>query len=128
MMIPIGIASVLTLGIAFERFWALRRVKIVPPPAWEEVKSLLDQREIDRARARVAEDELPVCRMLHAGLLHWEGNLEQVSSALTEAGQREADDLQKNLPALQGIASISPLLGLLGTVLGMIQSFYVVAQ
>ncbi|MEE8143625.1 MAG: MotA/TolQ/ExbB proton channel family protein, partial [Planctomycetota bacterium] len=63
-----------------------------------------------------------------AGLLHWEDDLQDVSTALVEAGQREADDLQKNLPALQGIASVSPLLGLLGTVTGMIQSFYTVAR
>ncbi len=128
LMIPIGIASILTLGFALERIWALRRIKIVPPGIWQDVKSLLERGEIQRARECVAGEEFPVSRMIHAGLQHWEEGLQDVSTALVEAGQREADDLQRNLPALQGIASVSPLLGLLGTVTGMIQSFYTVAR
>lgn len=128
LMIPIAIASIIMLALALERIIALRRSKIVPSGVWSTVQGQLEQGRIDLARKEVDAEHFPVSRMLNSGLLFWESNLEELSRALDEAGQREADRLQKNLPALQGIASVAPLLGLLGTVVGMIQSFFTVAK
>lgn len=128
LMIPIGVASILMLALALERLIALRRARIVPKSVWVSVQKQLSEGRIDLARKDVGTEKFPVSRMLNSGLLFWESNLEQLSKALDEAGQREADHLQKNLPALQGIASVAPLLGLLGTVVGMIQSFFTVAK
>jgi biopolymer transport protein ExbB len=100
----------------------------VPAGTWQEVRSDLKDGQVAAARGKVADELSPVSRMLHAGLIHWEDGLKDVSAALEDAGQREADDLHKHLPALQGIASVAPLLGLLGTVVGMIKCFYTVAQ
>ena len=66
--------------------------------------------------------------MLAAGLDRWEEGTPELLAELEEAGQREADELNTHLPALQGIASVAPLLGLLGTVVGMIRSFYTIAK
>lgn len=128
LMIPIGLASILMLALALERFWALRWGRIVPNSIWEDVRSKLAAGEVETARSGVSDGRFPVSRMLHSGLSQWEHQVDDVSRALDEAGQREADDLLKGLPALQGIASVAPLLGLLGTVVGMIQAFFTVAK
>lgn len=128
LMIPIAVASILMLALTLERLVALRRRRIVPGSVWSSVQKQLADGRIDLARKEVGSEQYPVSRMLNSGLLFWESNLEQLSKALDEAGQREADHLQKNLPALQGIASVAPLLGLLGTVVGMIQSFFIIAK
>lgn len=128
LMIPIALASVLMVGLALERVWALRRGRIGPAALWPKVRESLAQGELDEARAQVSGEESPLARVLHAGLLQWEDDTRDVSAALEDAGLRESDDMQKNLPALQGVASVAPLLGLLGTVVGMIKSFLVVAR
>ncbi len=128
LMIPIGLASILMLALALERLWALRRGRIIPNAIWEGVRTKLAAGELDAARDEVSDGRFPVSRMLHSGLEEWDRQFEDVSRALDEAGQREADDLSKGLPALQGIASVAPLLGLLGTVVGMIQAFFTVAK
>lgn len=128
LMIPIALASVLMLGLAIERLVALRRGRIVPKGIWPSVREKLAKGDVRSARAEVGDERTPVSRMLHAGLLHWDTGVDGLSKALDEAGQREADELQNNLSSLQAIASVAPLLGLLGTVVGMIQSFLVIAQ
>ena len=128
LMIPIALCSILTVGLAIERAISLRQIKVAPTDLWDDVEARLSDRDIDGAREVVAGSDLPLGRMLHAGLVHWEDSLSDVAAALEDAGQREADDLERNLPALQGVVSVAPLLGLLGTVVGMIQSFYTVAK
>lgn len=128
LMIPIGLASILTLGLAIERLWALRRGRILPDAVWSDVKIELEGGNIVSARERVAGRETALHRMLAAGLDRWDDGRDELSDELEESGQREADELQMHLPALQGIASVAPLLGLLGTVVGMIRSFYTIAK
>ncbi len=128
LMVPIGLASILMVGVAFERAWALRRSQIVPADTWSRAEEQLSAGKVDLVRRDVEPGESPVARMLRTGLIHWEEPRPEFKRGLEDAGQREADRLQKNLGALQGIASVAPLLGLLGTVLGMIQSFFTVAQ
>ena len=128
LMIPIGACSILTLGLAIERLWALRRGAIIPDGLWSEVRQDLRDGQVDAVRAKVSSGETPLARVVHAGLIHWKEATADVKAGLEDAGLREADDLQKHLPALQGIASVAPLMGLLGTVVGMIRSFYVIAK
>jgi biopolymer transport protein ExbB len=128
LMIPIGLASVLTLGLAIERLYALRRAHILPEGLWRSVRSDLETGNVAAARAHVAAKGSALARMLAAGLEYWEDDRAELAAALEEAGQREVDELHLHLPALQGIASIAPLLGLLGTVVGMIQAFYTIAK
>lgn len=127
-MVPIALASILMLGVTLERSWALRRNRICPPGLPVQVTEALTRGDLADARRLVEDDATPIARVLHSGLLHWEDDLADVSHALEDTGLREADDMQKHLPALQGVASVSPLLGLLGTVVGMIKSFLQVAK
>lgn len=128
LMIPIGLASVLTLGLAIERLYALRRGHILPAGLWRDVQGALAGGNVPGARELVSGRGSALARMLSAGLERWEDGRSELAMALEEAGQREVDELHLHLPALQGIASIAPLLGLLGTVVGMIQAFYTIAK
>ena len=128
LMIPIGLASILTLGLAIERLWALRKGRILPSGVWRDVRTELEGGNVDAARTRIAGDNTSLGRMLASGLERWEDGPVELAAELEEAGQREVDELNTHLPALQGIASVAPLLGLLGTVVGMIRSFYTIAK
>ncbi len=128
LMIPIALASVLTLGLAIERLFALRRGRILPRELWRDVQVELEGGNVRAARDRVAGRSSALARMLDSGLERWDDGQEELNSALEEAGMRETDELNVHLPALQGIASVAPLLGLLGTVVGMIRSFYTIAK
>lgn len=128
LMIPIGLASILTLGLAIERLWALRKGRILPSGVWRDVKTELEGGNVAAARTRVADDNTSLGRMLASGLDRWDDGPIELAAELEEAGQREVDELNTHLPALQGIASVAPLLGLLGTVVGMIRSFYTIAK
>ncbi len=128
LMIPIALASILTLGLAIERLWALQRRRILPREVWRDVKTELEGGNLAGARRRADENRTALGRMLASGLERWEDGTKELTHELEEAGQREADDLNTHLPALQGIASVAPLLGLLGTVVGMIKSFYTIAK
>ncbi|MEM7164508.1 MAG: MotA/TolQ/ExbB proton channel family protein [Planctomycetota bacterium] len=128
LMIPIALASVLTVALAIERVIALRRSRVLPAGIWESVQEKLRADDVLAARKIVADEESALERVIHAGLFHWEDELRDVAAAVEDCGLREADDLQRNLPGLQGVASVAPLLGLLGTVVGMIQSFLQVAK
>ena len=128
LMVPIALASILTLGLGIERLWALRRARIVPSDLWADVRTAVQGGHLTAARDRVAEGRTALARMLSAGLERWDEGVDALAAELDDAGQREADTLDLHLPALQGIASVAPLLGLLGTVVGMIRSFYTIAK
>lgn len=128
LMIPIALASILTLGLAIERLWALQRRRILPKNVWRDVKAQLEGGDLEGARRRAEEDRTALGRMLASGLDRWGDGPTELNQEFEEAGMREADVLNTHLPALQGIASVAPLLGLLGTVVGMIRSFYTIAK
>lgn len=128
LMYPIGLASILMLGLVLERWWVLRPKRIVPPMLWHSVQHHLQRGEVEGARESVARKDSPVARMLNEGLRYWNQDNATLARELEDAGQREADELLRNLPALQATASISMLLGLLGTIFGMIQCFFTVAK
>lgn len=128
LMIPIALASVLTVALAIERLLALRRSRVFPRGVWEGVQAKLQAADLAGAQQLVAAEGSALERVIHAGLLHWDEDVRDIAAAVEDTGLRESDDLQRNLPGLQGVASVAPLLGLLGTVVGMIQSFLQVAK
>ncbi len=128
LMLPIAGVSVLMIGISIERAISLRKSSICPQELWDEIKEMLGAGKVEEARLLLDGDQRPLARMLYSAVLRWDDSCQELTSAIEDSGQREADDLQKNLPALQGVASISPLMGLLGTVVGMIKAFLLVAK
>lgn len=129
LMIPIAACSVLGLAFFLERLWQLRRTRILPRAFVSRLYELLEEGELDRAEELCRQTDSPLAAMVVAALEHPDADRETLKERVEEVGQREAFHLERFVGALGAIATISPLLGLLGTVVGMIDVFQdVVAQ
>ncbi len=122
-MYPILIASFVALAVAIERAWALRRVRIIPEPIVRQVLRLVSSGRISEAIEVCRSDGGPFSRIVISGLQWWEQGPDAVKEAIEDAGRREVPLLMRALGVIGTVASISPLLGLFGTVTGMIKVF-----
>ncbi|MEO0605234.1 MAG: MotA/TolQ/ExbB proton channel family protein [Myxococcota bacterium] len=122
-MVPIGICSVVALATFLERLWTLRRARVVPRSVVVEVIELIRQRRFDDAVTLTRKEPSAISRVLEVALLDREAPRAQIKERVEEIGRREAAELERFVPILGTIASIAPLLGLLGTVGGMIVTF-----
>ncbi len=120
---PILVLSIIALGIFLERLWVLRRRHIIPEDKLKSVENLLLRKKVPDARSRCQQIHAPVARIFLAGLNNYGASRPFVQEAMEERGKAEALDLKKYLGLLQTVASVCPLLGLLGTVSGMIKVF-----
>ena len=127
-MYPLGLCSVLALALAVERFISLKRDKILPP---EFVAGIKDEfsgaDDIDKAVAYCEDRPSPISNIFKAGIGRVMHGAASIEKAIEDAGSREVDKLKRSLRPLSVIATVAPLLGLLGTVLGMIETFEVIA-
>lgn len=129
MMIPIGLCSFVALTVIIERVISLRRGKVIPRAFLDGLRKLLKDFPGDTARAAAycAKNGSPVANVFAAGIKKLDRPIEVVEKHIEEAGEREALKLRKYLRALAVIASVAPLMGLLGTIFGMITAFQTVA-
>ncbi len=123
LMLPILLCSVLALAIVVERFWSLQRKRIVPRHLVAQVWHWQRSGEIDDQRIEALSKSSPLGRVLAAGLLNREHPREIMKESVEESGRQVVHELERYLNTLGTIASITPLLGLLGTVIGMIHVF-----
>jgi len=123
-MVPLGIGSVLALAIAIERSLSLRRQNIIPDGFMETVVARWGD-DADEEQTLEYCDEVggPVGHIFKSGILRMEDGPAAVEKAIEDSGCREANILKRSLRGLSVIATVSPLLGLLGTVYGMISAF-----
>jgi len=120
---PIVFASILALGIIAERFWSLRQSQVAPATLLPAVVQELKQKGVNAEMlARLAQGS-SLGRVFAAGLKNVKSSREIMKESIEEAGRAAAYDLERFLTTLGTIASISPLLGLLGTVIGMVEIF-----
>jgi len=127
LMTPILLCSVIALAITIERFYNLREPKIHPQDFVTKMKKLLNERKINEAIAICSNSFSPISRIMETGILKIGSCRDEIKEAIEHAGKRESSNLRKYLAVLATIAGISPLLGLLGTVTGMIKAFQVIA-
>ncbi len=129
LMIPIGICSLILVAFVFERAISLRRERVVPKPFVTRFLQQLADGELDREQslALCEENGSPVAQVLKAAVRKWGRPAVEVEQAIIDAGERVTNGLRRYLRVLNGVATVSPLLGLLGTVVGMIRSFNAVA-
>lgn len=120
---PLIIASVIALALIIERSLALRRAKILPPRLLNDVLSLHAKRQVSNDVVDKLEDSSPLGRVLAAALRNERAPREVAHEAVANAGGHAAHELSRNLSLLGSIGSIAPLMGLLGTVIGMIEIF-----
>lgn len=125
-MIPIALCSLVAVTLIVERLLSLRPSRVMPPAFLAGVRPALA-----RGHASAAEfcraNPSPLSRILEAGLRRWDRPIEQVEKHIGEAGLRETTLLRKNFRGLVVITAVAPLLGLLGTIFGMITAFRTVA-
>lgn len=129
LMIAIGICSFVLLVFVFERAISLRRGRIIPRPF---VKRFLEQLRGGHLDAESAVDlcdknRSPVAEVFKAAVKKWGKPSVEVEQAIIDSGERASNSLRRYLRLINGIATVSPLLGLLGTVLGMIRAFNAIA-
>jgi biopolymer transport protein ExbB len=123
LMIPILGSSVIALAFFMERLWALQRTKIVPPRFVEVVKKMLRERRFEEAEGLCQANESPIAAMLEAGIAQAGRPRAIIKEVMLEKGEREMFFMERFTGALGAIATVAPLMGLLGTVVGMIAVF-----
>lgn len=125
-MIPIGIASVVGLAVFLERVVALRWAAVIPPVLIREVEELLRQERLGDVVAAAKKHPSAAARVTLTAVDAAGQSRAQIKERLEEVGRREAAELERFSAVLGTVASIAPLLGLLGTVWGMILTFEVI--
>jgi biopolymer transport protein ExbB len=130
LMIPILFCSIVLLVFVIERLFYLRRARIIPRPFVRGVIEQLEQQQLDREEALslCEENGSPIAELFTAALKKWGRPAVEVEQAILDAGERVTSQLRKYLRLFNAISNLSPLLGLLGTVLGMIDAFNSIAQ
>jgi biopolymer transport protein ExbB len=127
-MWPIIFCSILSMAIIGERLWSLRKKRILPADLVPKVWSLAREKKLDDTTIRRIKVSSPLGAILAAGLANSPYGREVMKESIEEVGRQVAHELEKYLNTLGTIASVAPLLGLLGTVFGMIQTFNAITQ
>ena len=120
---PLLLASIIAVALIIERASALRRVKIVPQGLLPSVVGDYRQGGVTEQMLRRLDNHSPLGRVFAAGLRNVSSSREVMKESIEEAGRGAAHELERFLTSLGTIASISPLMGLFGTVVGMIEIF-----
>ncbi|MFT6624274.1 MAG: biopolymer transport protein ExbB [Cycloclasticus sp.] len=128
LMVPIIACSIISLAIIGERFWSLSSKKINPSQLVSSVWKLHKANQLDKSRVQSLSVSSPLGRVLAAGIMNQSHGREIMKESVEEAGRQVVHELEKYLNTLGTIASITPLLGLLGTVIGMIKVFAAIME
>lgn len=123
LMVPILLCSTLAMAIIIERFWTLRKSKVTPVGLGATVEDWAARHELDERHLHQLRVESPLGRIYAAALRNRKRSREIIKEAVEDTGRHVVHDLERFLNTLGTIAGISPLLGLLGTVIGMIKVF-----
>lgn len=123
LMVPISFCSVLALGIVLERLFNLRHRRIVRMDILQRVEELLREKKIHEATTLCKRYQSAMTRILYAAILNHDLDKTEIKEIIEDAGRQEVPSLERYLSILGTIANISPLLGLLGTVLGIMKVF-----
>ncbi len=123
LMFPIILCSVAALAIILERLWTLQMKRVVPENLVAQVWQMHRSNELSPAHVTAVREGSPLGRILAAGLVNRTHTREVMKEAIEEVGRAVVHELERYINTLGTIASITPLLGLLGTVIGMIKVF-----
>lgn len=128
--IPFALATLLAIWFTVERIVVLRRGRVIPRPFVQRFLKLLEEGELDRDEAlQICEENgSPLALVFAHGIRKWGKASVEVEQAMIDGGERQVSSLRKHLRVINGVASIAPLIGLLGTVWGMLESFNKIAQ
>jgi biopolymer transport protein ExbB len=122
-MAPLILCSVLALAIIAERLWSLRRGRVIPKQLLAQVWQMARSQQLDATRIDGLRQASPLGRVLAAGLLNQHSSREVMKECIEETGRHVVHELARYLNTLGTIAAITPLLGLLGSVTGLMHVF-----
>jgi biopolymer transport protein ExbB len=123
-MIPILLLSVIAVYIFFDRYFAIKKASKFDNSLLDQVKAYITTGKIDAAIALCRSNSNPAARMMEKGISRIGRPLADVNGAIEVVGNLEISKLEKGLPTLASVAGGAPMIGFLGTVMGMIQAFY----
>ena len=127
-MYPILLCSITALAIFVERIWNLRHSQVVPPDFVPQVEELIRRGNIPEATMLCHQDKSSIARVLLVGIRNFGKKREVIKEYLEEVGRHESASLERFVEGLGTIAGVSTMLGLLGTISGMIKIFTVVSS
>ncbi|PHQ26443.1 biopolymer transporter ExbB [Marinobacter guineae] len=123
LMVPIVACSILALAIILERFWTLRPTRVAPPQTINELWRWIKKKELNGRKLKALQGSSPLGRILAGGLINAKHGREIMKESIEHEASQVIHDLERFLNPLGTVATITPLLGLLGTVIGMIKVF-----
>lgn len=123
LMAPILLSSIIAIGIIVERLWFLQRDRVIPTHLVGQVRQRIVQQQLDPGFIEALRGSSPLGRVLAAGLTNRNQPRELIKESIEDTGRHVVHELERYLNSLGTIAAIAPLLGLLGTVIGMVKVF-----
>jgi len=127
-MIPLFLTSVVGLAVVIERGFFLRKRRIIRPEVLDLIERIEKPEDTEKAIYGLSYKEGPFLNIVRVGLKNRERSKDDIKEAIVDQGRHEARTLERGLVVLETVAGIAPLLGLLGTVLGMIKVFRVISE
>ena len=128
MMVPIFILSVIAIYLFFERLMIINKANQSPEQFMNRVKDSVLRGDITGAKLLCAQHDSPVSRMIQKGLSRIGSPLKNIEASIENVGKLEIFKLEKNLSGIATIAGAAPMMGFLGTVIGMVEAFIAIAQ
>ena len=123
LMAPIILCAILAMGIILERFWTLQQKRVIPDDLTGKVWGWVEQNALDHKRIQTLHQGSPLGQILAAGLINRNQERTVMKDSIEDTGRHVVHELERYLDTLGTVAAISPLLGLLGTVIGMVKVF-----
>ncbi len=123
LMVPIILCAIIAMGIILERFWTLQQKRVIPEDLTSKVWGWVKKDQLDQGQIQTLYQGSALGQILAAGLINRDYERAVMKDSIEETGRHVVHELQRYLDTLGTVAAISPLLGLLGTVIGMVKVF-----
>ncbi len=123
-MIPLAILSVVAIYIFIERYFAISRASNEETNFMNNIRDFIHNGRIDSAKSLCRNNQSPIARMIAKGIVRIGRPLTDINAAIENVGKLEIAQLEKNIAVLATVAGAAPMLGFLGTVIGMVRAFY----
>ena len=120
---PLILTSIIGVAIMLERFWSLRKSQIIPDGLIVEIKTMIKQNNLDDNKVNILKNSSPLGDLLAVAIAKRKDSVDVIKSALDERAGIIVHNLERYLGVLVTIATVAPLLGLFGTIIGMVELF-----
>ncbi len=123
LMAPIVLCGIVAMGVSLERFWTLQQKRVIPEDLTSKVWGWVKKDQLDQKQIQSLHQGSALGQILAAGLINRDRERTVMKDSIEDTGRHVVHELERYLETLGTIAAVSPLLGLLGTVIGMVQVF-----